>query len=114
MRFLLLFLALIILPEPGTAQNLTREVYLMGTSCSLTVFSDDRTRSLDRVEQFIRVLEEAERELSTWREGSALTALNRQPVGTPVRPDWAFPGFSQNCCTGCPKPAEHLIPGWAR
>lgn len=82
MRFLLLF-ALIVLPEPGPAQSVTREVHLMGTSCSVTVFSDDRTRSLEQVEQFIRVMEDAERELSTWREGSALTALNRQPVGTP-------------------------------
>lgn len=55
----------------------------MGTSCSLTVLSDDRQISLETVEQFIRVLEDAERELSTWREGSALTSLNRQPVGAP-------------------------------
>lgn len=84
MRALLFSLVLVFLSDHGPSQRVTREVYLMGTSCSLTVFSKDRTKSLDQLEHIIRVLEGTERELSTWQEGSILTALNRQPIGKPL------------------------------
>ncbi len=77
-----LFLLLIMsLPEPGRTQGVTRDIILMGTHCSLTIFASGRASSVDQLELLIRALEDAELELSTWREGSRLSALNRQPVG---------------------------------
>jgi thiamine biosynthesis lipoprotein len=90
MRGLLFSLVLLFWQDYGLSQNVTREVYLMGTSCKLTVFSSDRTKSLDHLEHFIRVLEDTERELSTWQEGSILTKLNHQPVEKPFK---AKPGI---------------------
>jgi thiamine biosynthesis lipoprotein len=87
MKALLFSLVLVLLQDFCPPQGVTREVYLMGTSCSLTVYSKDRARSLDQLERLIRVLEGTERELSTWQAGSILTALNRQPVGKPFKVD---------------------------
>ncbi len=81
MKSSLFSLFLTFLPAYGLSQSVTREVYLMGTNCSLTVFSSDRTQSIDLLERIIRNLEATERELSTWQTGSVLTALNSQPVG---------------------------------
>jgi thiamine biosynthesis lipoprotein len=58
-----------------------REVYLMGTRCSLTLYTRDAEQGVRRLESFIGILEHAERELSTWRPDSVLTRLNRHPVG---------------------------------
>ena len=39
--------------------------------------------ALKQIESLIRLLEESENELSTWKENSILNRLNRQPVGVP-------------------------------
>ncbi|MCE2543450.1 MAG: FAD:protein FMN transferase, partial [Acidobacteria bacterium] len=44
----------------------------------------DRDAALARLERMVRVVEDTEAELSTWRDDSALSALNRQPVGAPL------------------------------
>lgn len=66
--------------RPGTVQ-VEREVYLMGTDCSLSSRAADRPAGLRRLEEVLRVLEQTEDELSTWRSDSALSLLNRQPLG---------------------------------
>ena len=85
MRTFLFALSLCFFQSAGILlEDVSREVYLMGTKCSLIVFSENRAKSLDQLEQFIRILEKAEKELSTWQEGSMLTALNHQPIGEPI------------------------------
>lgn len=64
-----------------------RTVFLMGTAARFVTEAPDRPRGLRRLERMIRVVEETEAELSTWREDSALSGLNRQPVGEPRRAD---------------------------
>ena len=64
-------------------QPLTRTVFLMGTEVSLTVLSTGRDAGLGALDRALEVLEAAEAELSTWRPDSAISRLNRQPVGTP-------------------------------
>ena len=72
---------------PGTPINpsivVSRNVYLMGTRARLSVHSAQREDGLAKLEAALTALEETEDELSTWRESSALSALNRQPVGRP-------------------------------
>ncbi len=65
------------------SQTVTRQVYLMGTWATLTVEAPDRQAGLARVEDFVRMLEEAEAQLSSWRPDSAIGRLNRHPVGSP-------------------------------
>ena len=65
------------------AELVTRDVYLMGTRAHLSTYASSRTAGMARLEGALRVLEEAEQELSTWRTDSAISALNRSPVGRP-------------------------------
>jgi len=58
-----------------------RQVYLMGTTARLEAEAADRPAALRTLERLLAPLEAAEAELSTWREDSLLSTLNRQPVG---------------------------------
>ena len=60
-----------------------RQVVLMGTLCTLNVYAPDRASGIDRCESYVRVLEETNRQLSTWASESELSRLNRQPIGVP-------------------------------
>jgi len=60
-----------------------RNAHLMGTRVRLLTWDESRGDGLARLERALTTLEDAEAELSTWRDDSAITALNRSPVGTP-------------------------------
>lgn len=60
-----------------------RDVYLMGTRAQLSTYETTRDAGLATLESALAVLEETESELSTWRESSDISALNRHPVGEP-------------------------------
>lgn len=70
-------------------QLIARDVYLMGTRAHLAAFAPAREEGLRTLAAALAALEDTEAELSTWRESSAVSALNRQPVGRPwqARPD---------------------------
>jgi hypothetical protein len=61
----------------------SREIYLMGTRAHLSAYAPTRDAGLAKLESAVAILEETEEELSTWRESSDISALNRQPVGEP-------------------------------
>ena len=79
---LLPFVSLISASTPTIVE---RTVYLMGTRARLVLHATDRTAGLRQLEAMVRSLEETEAELSTWRTDSALSAVNRQPVGEPLQ-----------------------------
>jgi len=58
-----------------------RTVFLMGTFATFVVETPDRETGLAKLERMVRVIEAAETELSTWRDDSVLSAVNRHPVG---------------------------------
>lgn len=66
----------------GPLALVTRDAFLMGTRAQLAIHAPTRADGLAALDRALRVLEAAERELSTWRADSAISALNRQPVGT--------------------------------
>lgn len=72
---------------PPGLRPVGRQVYLMGTRCRLEIYASDQRAGLRQLESFIAILEETEKELSTWRGESVLSRLNRQPVGVPFRVD---------------------------
>jgi thiamine biosynthesis lipoprotein len=59
----------------------TRDAFLMGTRVQIAMHAASRNTGLEKLNVALRVLEETEREFSTWREDSAISALNRHPVG---------------------------------
>lgn len=70
--------------SPATPRNyVERDAYVMGTRVRLAVWSADRADGLARLEAALDVLERSDAELSTWRDDSAIAALNRTPAGTP-------------------------------
>ena len=56
----------------------------MGTAATLVAEAPDREAGLAHLERMVRVIEATEAELSTWRDDSALSRLNRQPLGAPL------------------------------
>lgn len=66
-------------------ERIERQVYLMGTLATLMVYEVDRDAGLARLDRMLAVLEQAEAELSTWRDDSEVSALNRHPPGAPFR-----------------------------
>ena len=64
--------------------RIERTVFLMGTYATFVAETVDRQTGLAKLERMVRVIEETEAELSTWRDDSVLSAVNGQPVGTPL------------------------------
>ena len=60
-----------------------REAHLMGTRVRLAAWDATRPSGLKRLERALEALERTDAELSTWREDSGITALNRTPIGAP-------------------------------
>jgi thiamine biosynthesis lipoprotein len=67
----------------GTATLVEREVFLMGTRARLAAWDVDRASGLRTVNEALEILEQTEAELSTWRDDSVVSRLNRQPIGRP-------------------------------
>ncbi len=74
----------------GASQLVVRDVYLMGTRASLATYAPTRDGGLTALQSALTALERTEAELSTWRDSSEISRLNRHPIGTPWR---ATPGL---------------------
>ena len=75
----------------------------MGTRATLTALATDRSRGLATLERMLGEIEAVEAELSTWRENSALSSINRQPLGVP------YPAPRHLCDLLCR--SRHLVGG---
>jgi thiamine biosynthesis lipoprotein len=62
-----------------------RELYLMGTRATIALRSGDRVQGLQTIEGAVRVLESTEAQLSTWRDDSVISLLNRHPINEPLQ-----------------------------
>ena len=70
-------------PTSSSPEVVERRLALMGTRLDLSVEAADRATALQASERAVAALEAAEARLSTWREESELSRLNRAPVGSP-------------------------------
>ncbi len=68
---------------PAALLPVERTVHLMGTWATLVARAPDRVAGLQALERMVRVIERTEASLSTWRNDSVLSALNRHPVDEP-------------------------------
>lgn len=85
-RHLAAFAGALALAGAAPAQHgdlVERHAYVMGTRASLVTWDKERSRGLERLERALRIIEQTEAELSTWRDDSEVSALNRAPLGTP-------------------------------
>lgn len=62
--------------DEARLQLVVRRAFLMGTEATLQTYSCDRPAALEQLDAFIRIVEEAEEELSTWRPSSRLSQIN--------------------------------------
>ncbi|MBN4047978.1 FAD:protein FMN transferase [bacterium AH-315-O15] len=69
--------------QDAPAVFVSRDVYLMGTRARLSTYAATRDSGLATLESALEVIEDAEEELSTWRQLSQISALNRHPVDEP-------------------------------
>ncbi len=67
---------------PGAMVRVERQVFLMGTVATLVTYASAREPGLATLERIVELLEATEAELSTWRPDSAISRLNRTPIGT--------------------------------
>ena len=81
---LLPFASLLTPASAAAPHQIERTVYLMGTRATLVVQATGRVAALRQLDQMVRSLERTEAELSTWRTDSALSVVNRHPVGEPL------------------------------
>ncbi len=63
--------------------QIERVLFAMGTDLHLLVTAADRATALNASEVVVRAIEATEARLSTWREDSELSRLNRTPLGQP-------------------------------
>jgi len=70
-------------PSAADADVVVREAVLMGTRARLATYADTRETGLDTLDAALIILEDSERELSTWLDESDVSRLNRTPVGEP-------------------------------
>lgn len=84
-RTMLLVLASCAILSAGNEATIrvSRNVYLMGTRAELLVHAPLRETGLVHLEAALTALEDTEAELSTWRDTSDISTLNRHPVGKP-------------------------------
>ena len=68
-------------PSRHPSAPVTRRVALMGTWAALTTYAGSRTEAVSALDAKVRILEQTESELSTWRPTSALSQINRLPIG---------------------------------
>ena len=75
------------LTAADTLQLVTRDVYLMGTRAQLAAYAPDRRAGLAILDEALATLERTEAQLSTWRDDSTISRLNRAPIGEPWHAD---------------------------
>ena len=67
--------------EPTVPTRIEQTVFLMGTVATIVVEAAERQTALGKLDRIIRIIETTEAELSTWRQNTIISELNRQPVG---------------------------------
>ena len=72
------------LPADRPGVEVRRQVRLMGTACTISGTAQTRHGGLAALEAAFTAIRRVEGTLSTWRLDSALSRLNRAPVGRPV------------------------------
>ena len=81
-----LLLALCLASAAGAmAEPFERNVHSMGTTLRLVLMEQNHAKAMEDSEALIQTIESVDRQLSTWKSSSELSAFNRAPAGIPVK-----------------------------
>ncbi|HUP58449.1 MAG TPA: FAD:protein FMN transferase [Bdellovibrionota bacterium] len=78
------FMAASALAAPAPPERLERQVAAMGTRLVLAIEAGSRASALEASDRAIEAVHAAEKRLSSWREDSEISTLNRSEPGTEV------------------------------
>ena len=79
----LVFMSLAFTME-AQAEKLERQVYSMGTTLRVVTLEQNHEKALQDTEALIRVIEDADHQLSNWKKNSELSLLNVAPAGVEI------------------------------
>jgi thiamine biosynthesis lipoprotein len=82
--FRLLF-GVIFLPAAAHAEWLTRSENIMGTRCSVELWSDDKARGEAAISSVFDDMKRIDRLMSTWKEDTEISKVNREGGKHPVK-----------------------------
>jgi thiamine biosynthesis lipoprotein len=82
--FRLLF-ALVLLPSLARAEWLSRSEAIMGTRCSVELWSEDRAKGEAAISSVFADMRRIDRLMSTWKEDTEVSKVNREAAIHPVR-----------------------------
>jgi thiamine biosynthesis lipoprotein len=83
--FRLLFGVIFFLPGAAQAEWLTRSENIMGTRCSVELWSDDKVRGEAAISSVFDDMKRIDRLMSTWKEDTEISQVNREGSKHPVK-----------------------------
>jgi FAD:protein FMN transferase len=80
-----LLLALVLLPTAARAEWISRSEAIMGTSCSVELWSEDRAKGEAAISSVFDDMRRIDRLMSTWKEDTEISRVNREAARHPVQ-----------------------------
>jgi thiamine biosynthesis lipoprotein len=80
-----LVLAVLLAPSAAHAEWISRSESIMGTSCSVELWSDDRARGEAAITSVFDDMKRIDRLMSTWKEDTEISEVNREAGKHPVK-----------------------------
>src|SRR5688572_25321631 len=84
-RFLFVGMWVALLPGFARAEWITRSEAIMGTRCSVELWSEDRARGEAAIASVFDDMRRIDRLMSTWKEDTEISLVNREAAKHPVR-----------------------------
>ncbi len=83
--FVLLSFSFAMLPGLARAEWITRSEAIMGTRCSVELWSEDRARGEAAITSVFDDMKRIDRLMSTWKEDTEISEVNREAAKHPVK-----------------------------
>ena len=81
----LLSIVLVLLPTAARAEWISRSEAIMGTSCSVELWSEDRAKGEAAISSVFDDMRRIDRLMSTWKEDTEISQVNREAAKHPVK-----------------------------
>lgn len=81
----LALLALTTIPDAARAEWISREEAIMGTRCAVELWSEDRAKGEAAIASVFADMRRIDRVMSTWKENTEISEVNREASKRPVR-----------------------------
>src|SRR5688572_4007859 len=78
-------MAVVLLPSAARAEWISRSEAIMGTSCSVELWSEDRAKGEAAISSVFDDMRRIDRLMSTWKEDTEISQVNREAGKHPVK-----------------------------